>query len=205
MEQTTLQKTGPENLDQLLLPLTERIDNLLDSARSAPLIVALDGDAGAGKSTAADFLARKYGGEVVHMDDFFLPENLRTAERLATPGGNVHYERFIDEVLSKLRSPALFSYRIFDCGKMDYCGKRSIDTKKLIVVEGAYSLHPKFSRYYDLACFCTVLPKTQEARILARTGPESLKRFQTRWIPMERRYQESCNVRARCDLVLHLD
>ena len=32
------------------------------------------------------------------MDDFFLPMELRTAERLEEPGGNVHYERFSAEV-----------------------------------------------------------------------------------------------------------
>ena len=49
------------------------------------------------------------------MDDFFLPFELRTAERLKEPGGNVHYERFIDEVVSKLSAGEPFEYGVFRC------------------------------------------------------------------------------------------
>ena len=42
------------------------------------------------------------------MDDFFLPPALRTPERRSEPGGNVHYERFLTEVLPNLRSEDLF-------------------------------------------------------------------------------------------------
>ena len=66
------------------------------------MVVGIDGMAAAGKTTLAAELADKFCGEVIHMDDFFLPFELRTAERLKEPGGNVHYERFIDEVVSKI-------------------------------------------------------------------------------------------------------
>ena len=50
--------------------------------------LAIDGMAASGKSTLACKLAEEFGGEVIHMDDFFLPMDLRTAERLEEPGGN---------------------------------------------------------------------------------------------------------------------
>ena len=57
-------------------------------------ILAIDGRAAAGKTTLANLLQEYFDGAVIHMDDFFLPLELRTKERYATPGGNVHYERF---------------------------------------------------------------------------------------------------------------
>ena len=71
-------------------------------------VIAVDGRAAAGKTTFAEELAVTLGGAVVHMDDFFLPGELRTPERLAAPGGNVHAERFAEEVLPFLRRGAAF-------------------------------------------------------------------------------------------------
>ena len=45
------------------------------------------------------------GAAVVHADDFFLPPEMRTEDRIgakAAPGGNVHYERMIAEVEKKV-------------------------------------------------------------------------------------------------------
>ena len=66
-------------------------------------VIAIDGRAASGKTTLAAALAAETGGTVVHMDDFFLPAELRTPQRLAAPGGNVHAERFAEEVLPFLR------------------------------------------------------------------------------------------------------
>jgi len=74
-------------------------------------VIAMDGRAAAGKTTLAEELAVTLGGAVVHMDDFFLPGELRTPERLAAPGGNVHAERFVEEVLPYLRRGEAFRYR----------------------------------------------------------------------------------------------
>lgn len=61
-------------------------------------VLAIDGPCGSGKSTLACALARRFGGEIIHMDDFFLPLSLRTPQRYREPGGNVHYERFWAQV-----------------------------------------------------------------------------------------------------------
>ena len=70
------------------------------------ILIAVDGNAASGKSTLAARLSAYFAPQcsvnVFHMDDFFLPPTLRTPERLGEPGGNVHYERFLDEVLAGL-------------------------------------------------------------------------------------------------------
>lgn len=165
-------------------------------------IVALDGRAASGKTTLADQLAKVTGAGVVHMDDFFLPPGLRTEERLVEPGGNVHYERFMEEVLTPLKSPQAFRYRCFDCSRMEPGGEREVKEGNLRIVEGAYSCHPLLGQYMGLSMFCDVEPQEQLKRILQRNGAEMLKNFRDRWIPMEERYFQSFQIREHADLVV---
>ena len=67
-------------------------------------VIAIDGMAASGKSNLAARLAEELDGCVIHMDDFFLPPELRTQERLSSPGGNVHYERFEAEAGEEILS-----------------------------------------------------------------------------------------------------
>jgi uridine kinase len=157
------------------------------------MIIAIDGRAASGKTTLARQLAERLGAGVVHMDDFFLPPELRTEERLGQPGGNIHYERFIKEVLPRLTSGETFSYRLFDCGIMGYNGTRRVNKSPLRVVEGAYSHHPRFGGYADLRIFVDVAPETQRERVLNRGGPEALTAFESKWIPLEEAYIQACS------------
>ena len=179
-----------------LLPLLTALD------LSKRQIVALDGRCASGKTTLAADLARITGAAVVHMDDFFLPPELRTPERLAEPGGNVHYERFIADVLPGLAGGQAFAYPIFDCSVMRINGERAVPAASLVIVEGAYSCHPALGDYMTLRAFSDVEPGTQRRRILARNGEEGLRNFETRWIPLEERYFEACRVREQARVVL---
>ena len=139
------------------------------------------------------------------MDDFFLPPALRSEERLAMAGGNVHYERFVEEVLPKLRSGAAFSYRRFDCSRMDMGELREVKSSPIRIVEGSYSHHPALGRYADLHIFSDVASEEQQRRILARNGERMLEMFRSRWIPMEERYFAEYAIRENADLVIRND
>jgi len=66
--------------------------------------IAIDGRCASGKSTLGAFLQKETGGNLIHMDDFFLRPEQRTKERYATPGENVDHERFYEEVLVPLQN-----------------------------------------------------------------------------------------------------
>ncbi len=183
-----------------LAPVIEAVEAL--SGVKRPVVLAIDGMAAAGKTTAARTLAVRWGAPVVHMDDFFLPTELRTPERLAEPGGNVHYERFAAEVLPGLRCGAPFSYRVFDCGVMDYRGRAGVPAAPVVIVEGSYALHPRFGHYADVTAFLAVGPAEQERRIRARNGPDGWPAFRDRWIPMENAYHAAFRLRETVDIVL---
>ncbi len=186
-----------------LLPLLERLAALPETDRAR--VIAIDGRAASGKTGTAELLETVLEAGIIHMDDFFLPPELRTAERLAQAGGNVHYERFAEEVLPRLNDPSAFSYRRFDCSVMQLRGMREVAASPFRIVEGSYSHHPALGDYADLRIFSHVSPEVQQQRILHRNGEEMLQMFQTRWIPMEERYFSELGIRAEADLTLRND
>jgi uridine kinase len=165
-------------------------------------ILVLEGMSAAGKTTAAQALAQRWQAPVVHMDDFFLPTALRTPERLAQPGGNVHYERFAQEVLPGLRAGASFSYGVFQCSTMTMGPPRPVPAAPVTIVEGAYAMHPYFGKYGDITVFFTIDPVQQKRRILARTGPDRWPDFRDRWIPLENAYHEAYHIQEQADFVV---
>ena len=180
------------------VPILERIAAL----GAGECVIAIDGRAAAGKSTFAALLCNILGGAVVHMDDFFLPPELRTKERFSVPGGNVHHERFAKEVLPYLAKSEGFSYRVFDCSVMALCGEREVSASPYRIVEGAYSLHPALGSYADITVFMDVEPEEQTVRILVRNGEKTAEMFKTRWIPMEEAYFAHCGIRKNADLIV---
>ncbi|MDE6641964.1 MAG: hypothetical protein K2K63_15735 [Acetatifactor sp.] len=180
----------------------ERVLMALNEVSKDVKIIAIDGRCAAGKTTFAEQLARVTGAGLIHMDDFFLPEEMRTEARLNEPGGNVHYERFAEEVLPKLKYAAGFDYVHYDCKRMAYGERKTVPASLIRIVEGAYSCHPKFGDYMDIRIFCDVKALEQRARIKKRNGADSLPTFLGKWIPWEEKYFAVHKIRERADIIL---
>jgi hypothetical protein len=168
-------------------------------------VLAIDGPCASGKSTLAGLLQERFGARLIPMDDFFLPVELRTPDRYALPGGNIHQERFLEEVAPFLGAAGLkapLKYRPFDCKRMEYGPCRTVPWAPLTIVEGSYSFHEALRHLYDISVFLTVEPEEQERRILSREGPEGLQIFKSRWIPLENKYFETLHPERFCDFIL---
>ena len=170
--------------------------------RDGVKVIAIDGRSASGKTTLARQLSAVLGAQVIHMDDFFLPQELRTPARFSEPGGNVHYERFKLEVIPFLRRTTGFTYRKFDCSKMAPGETCNIAASSWRIVEGAYSLHPAFGSYADLKIFFDIAPAEQMKRIRRRNGEEKARIFAARWIPFEENYINQTKVKERADLII---
>lgn len=164
------------------------------------LVVAIDGPCASGKTTLAQGLGMEFGGAVIHVDDFFLRPEQRTAARISEVGGNLDRERFLDEVISPLSRKEEFSYRPYSCRDGVFADPVPIPANGLILVEGSYSLHPAFGRYYDLALFLRITPEEQVNRLKKRS-PHMLERFLSEWIPKEEAYFRAFSIEERCDFV----
>lgn len=165
-------------------------------------IIGIDGPCGAGKTTLASLIQETYDVEIIHLDDFFLPMELRTPDRLAEIGGNVHYERFLSEVIHGIQSKNSFTYRRFDCHTMAYCDTVTVQQNKPIIIEGAYSLRPDFHSIYTKKIFLTIDHATQKQRLIHRVGETRYKQFEELWIPKEIAYFETFHIQDCADILL---
>ena len=182
-----------------LLPLLARIDALAEKGRA---VIAVEGGSASGKTTLAGILNDVYDCAVIHTDDFFLRPEQRTEERLSEVGGNLDRERFFAEVVRPLSENKAVIYRPFDCSTQTLGDPVAVPKKRITVVEGVYSTHTAFGKYYDLALFLDISPEKQKERITVRNSPWLAERFFSEWIPMENVYFEKTGIKDRCDLVL---
>jgi len=179
--------------------ILKKINTLLKEKDT--VIIAIDGNSGAGKSTLAKYIEEHFDCNVFHMDDFFLPPELKTEERLKETGGNVDYVRFRHEVADRLIEGGDFEYRVYNCHTLSFDRTVQVKEKKLNIVEGVYSMHPTLIDIYDYKIFLGVDHDKQLEIITKRSGEALARKFKEIWIPMENRYFEEMKIKEKSDLV----
>ena len=183
------------------VPALEAIEKALLS-RDEPLVVAVDGRCASGKTTLSALCAQVFPDcQVFHLDDFFLPFEKRTPQRLSTPGGNVDHERAQRELFFPLSQGKEVTFSRFDCATGTLEPPRTFPPRRLSVVEGSYSHHPALAPYSHLRLFLTWSPQVQRTRLSVR-APEKLRDFQTRWIPLEETYFSNFHIEDHCHLIV---
>lgn len=179
-------------------PAVEQIEQCLKTTGRKPFLVAIDGRCGGGKTTLGYYLQKHFGGNLFHMDDFYLQPHQRTDERLAETGGNVDYERFLEEVLLPVQKKEPVQYRRFCCKTWEMQKAESISYHPFNIIEGSYSLHPYFGHPYDVKIFIDIDRESQLENIRKRNGEEALENFKRLWIPKEEAYFEKFGVEKDC-------
>lgn len=177
-------------------PAVDAIRQLLEEKKGSdePLLAAIDGRCGSGKTTLGEYLKQVFDCNLFRMDDFFLQMEQRTPERLREVGGNVDYERFEETVLRPLLQKEQVCYQPFSCQKWGLLKAYPIPYKRLNIIEGSYSMHPYFKNPYQLRVFLNISSKDQMENIKKRNGPEKAKQFQNMWIPKEEAYFKKFHV-----------
>ena len=183
-------------MQTIVQTILQEIDALLPQHQ--PVLIAIDGRCASGKTTLAALLQQAIGCNVVHMDHFFLQPHQCSPQRYAQPGENIDHERFLQEVLLPLTQMQPLSYRPFDCHRMDFGPAIELPAKPVTVIEGSYACHPALRNDYTLRIFLTVDPQVQLERIRNRNGESAVAAFRERWIPLEERYFEQCQVPECC-------
>lgn len=180
----------------------EEINSLFKEKES--VIIAIDGRCGSGKTTLAKALSEEFDCNVFHIDDFYVPREMQTEERLSQAGGNIDRKRFLNEVLLPAKKGEAVSYKAFDCETQSYKQSIEITPQKVTVIEGSYSCHSDFFDLYDLHIFLTVSPETQKERIIKRNSEVGYKDFENKWIPFEERYFKEQDVKSKCEIVFEM-
>ena len=157
------------------------------AASGGPVIAAIDGRCGSGKTTLACLAAEALGCAVVHTDDFYLPFDRRAPDWQAVPCANMDLARLEREVLAPFSAGERAVYRPYRCMEGRFGPETVLSAGGLLLVEGSYCLHPDLAAYYELKIFLTCSPAVQEHRLRARER-ERFPAFRDTWIPLEEAY-----------------
>ena len=167
-----------------------------------PLVLALDGRCGSGKTTLADGLARQFPASIVlHTDDFYLPPTQRVRGWEKTPSANMDLIRLRDEALRPAYEGQPVLYRAYSCRAGAYQPVQELAAPPLVILEGSYSHHPLLAGYETLQVFVTCSKEEQTRRLQAREG-ERYANFAARWIPLEEGYFAQYRIEETTDLAM---
>lgn len=166
-------------------------------------IISIDGPAASGKSTLASYLEFELDATVFHMDDYFLPQEMKTDERLAIPGGNVYFERLEEEVLSRFEE-GFIEFRKYNCITEELEPKTKKVLSKYVVVEGVYSQQKRLKKYYDFNVY-TEISKDEQIRRLKKRNPRLLDKFIHEWLPLEEVYFQKEEIKHISDYKISVE
>lgn len=189
------QNIAPEQLTGILTAA-------LAQQPTKPLVLALDGRCGSGKTTLAAALAGQFpASTVLHTDDFYLPPAQRSPDWAHTPCANMDLTRLRDEALRPAYEGQPVPYRAYSCREGRCLPVQQLSAQPLVILEGSYSHHPLLAGYETLRVFVTCSKPEQIRRLQAREG-ERYANFAARWIPLEEAYFAQYNVEVKADFAI---
>ena len=167
-----------------------------------PLVLALDGRCGSGKTTLANTLARQFPASItLHTDDFYLPPAQRIRGWEKTPCANMDLARLRDEALRPAYAGQTVDYRAYSCREGAYLPPAQLPAQPLVILEGSYSHHPLLRPYETLRVFVTCTKAEQTRRLQAREGARYAD-FAARWVPLEEGYFAQYGIAESADFVV---
>jgi uridine kinase len=172
-------------------------------ASTRPLVVALDGRSGVGKSSLAAALAGALDGSVLDGDSFFaggVAVRNDAPERLAADC--IDWRR-LRPVLEALRHGRETSYHAFDWeafnGNLETKPTRCVPTR-VVILDGVYAARPELADLIDVRVLLRVPDAVRIERLLAREG--SLGPWERQWHAAEEWYFENVAPPEAFDVVI---
>lgn len=168
---------------------------------NGPKLIAIDGYCGSGKTTLAEML-EDY--QVIHTDHFYLPFEKRDPDWKTIVGGNMDFEKLLNEVILPYSESKKVHTSFYNVHKGVVEAEFDIDPDKPLCIEGSYSLYSKLRDYYDLKIFLRCEDEKQKERLRIRQG-EDISGFENIWIPKERAYYLDQKVVENTDIIIETD
>lgn len=160
-------------------PALDRVLEALDRVRAAhpdrPVLVAVDGRSGVGKSTLCERLAARVGAAHVDGDDFYAGGDAAALAALAPPeraAAVIDLRRLRAEALEPLLAGRTARWRPFDwdAGAGFAAEPVVCAPAPVVVLDGTYSGRPELADLVDLPVLVTLDERERLARLAAREG-----------------------------------
>ena len=104
---------------------------------AAPVLVAIDGRCGSGKTGLARLIRHVFSCPIIHIDDFYLPFSDRPRGWDGIPGGAIDLDRILTQVLLPARAGTSILIQPFDCHTGTWGAVTTIPPAPLLVLEGS--------------------------------------------------------------------
>jgi uridine kinase len=190
------------------IDLVNKIRMLADKNGFRPLLVALDGRSGVGKSTIAEAIAQEIGAVVVHGDDFFSggPDtewDARSAE--AKVADCIDWKRLRKEALEPLLAGKTASWHPFNFISGIGLSEEVIQhaPAPIIILDGAYSFRPELADIVDFSVLIEMADdQLRRERLLTREGHDFMESWHKCWDIAEDHYFTQVVPRCVFDLFL---
>lgn len=165
--------------------------------RARPVVVALDGGSGAGKSVLAQAVALHTGGSVLDGDDFYAPrlgrEGLVAAEARSVAeladDGVIDWRRLRSQALEPLAAGRPARYHPYDWDAYD--GRLLerevvVEPAPVVIVDGVFSARPELADLVDLRVLVRTPAALRTQRVVERD--ENDPRWLAVWSSAEQHY-----------------
>jgi len=172
-----------------------------------PVLVALDGRSGVGKSTLANDLVPLLGARLVFGDDFYAGgthEEWQARSPTQRRANVMDWERLREDALIPLRAGRRTSWRSFDWQTWSGLSEdvTVCEPAEIIVLDMVYSAGPELSDLVDMAILVTLTDQERRARLIARDGEACMTRWLTLWESAEDHYFTSIRPPESYDMIV---
>jgi uridine kinase len=186
--------------------IASKIEELLTGGKW-PVVVAIDGRSGVGKSTIAKDLAVKLSAALIDGDDFYAGgseaewDARTTAEKASLC---IDWRRLRREALEPLIAGKAASWHPYDfeTGAIQAPHTKTANPAEIIILDGVYSGRPELSDLVDLAVFIDLDDKERRARLVKRESKNYVDEWMQRWSEAEEYYFTHRRPEETFDLVV---
>lgn len=184
------------------------IQRILELAQNtSPIVIAVDGRSGTGKSTLSASIARHVGATLIDQDDFYAGGDIETWRRLTASEKAdrvIDWRRVRAEALLPLRSGTQARWRPFDWEAMEGLASASITAQpsRIVILDGAYSSRPELADLIDLSILVTLPEAVRRARLQQREGEDFVSEWFFIWDEAEEYYFGTVRPPEAFDLVI---
>jgi uridine kinase len=183
-----------ENASQIVTEI------ILSETKKTPLVVAVDGGSGAGKSTFVNHFSKKINAAVVTLDNFYAADipnkkwnEYTTKEKLNKV---FDWERLVRSAIKPLlqRNIAFWTTYDFIAGKQDdgtfkqKSELQELHPSNIIIVDGTYSASPALINFIDISILMDVPISVRHKRLCNREDATFLKNWHQQWGEVEDYY-----------------
>jgi len=160
------------------------LDELLPLSQLRPLIIAIDGRPGSGKTTLAVNLEKALKAQTIYLDEFFIPQaQWPTDQTPRFPFFYFRYEEFVNGIkaLARAKPFIYYSYNI----QTNTLSKEptTINPAHVIIVEGVSALNAELAPLYYKQIWVASDQETEFAAIGIRENEKNLDLWKKIYLP----------------------